>query len=93
MPFDKTGIHARLVNGPQAPTPTARAANGPQAPTPTARAASRPPGSQGPGPMPGAVLGPLELAVARRAGSMLAGDRPAPGVGQGTEIAQLRPYQ
>ncbi len=43
--------------------------------------------------MPGAVLGPLELAVARRAASMLAGDRPAPGVGQGTEIAQLRPYQ
>jgi uncharacterized protein (DUF58 family) len=43
--------------------------------------------------MPGTVIGPLELAVARRAGSMLAGDRPAPGVGQGTEIAQLRPYQ
>ncbi len=42
--------------------------------------------------MPGSVLGPLELAMARRAGSPLAGDRPAPGVGQGTELAQLRPY-
>ncbi len=53
----------------------------------------RPPGSQGPGPMPGAVLGPLELEMARRTSSPLSGDRPAPGVGQGTEIAQLRPYQ
>ena len=43
--------------------------------------------------MPGSVLHPLELAVARRAGSLLAGDRPSPGVGQGTELAQLRPYQ
>lgn len=43
--------------------------------------------------MPGAVLGPLELEMARRASSPLSGDRPAPGVGQGTEIAQLRPYQ
>ena len=43
--------------------------------------------------MPGAVLGPLELEMARRTSSPLSGDRPAPGVGQGTEIAQLRPYQ
>ena len=43
--------------------------------------------------MPGAVLRPLELEMARRTSSPLSGDRPAPGVGQGTEIAQLRPYQ
>ena len=54
---------------------------------------SRPPGSQGPGPMPGAVLRPLELEMARRTVSPLSGDRPSPGVGEGTEIAQLRPYQ
>lgn len=43
--------------------------------------------------MPGALLGPLELAVARRAGSVLPGDRQAPGMGQGTELAQLRAYE
>lgn len=43
--------------------------------------------------MPGALLGPLELAVARRAGSVLPGDRAAPGMGQGTELAQLRAYE
>jgi len=43
--------------------------------------------------MPGALLGPLELAVARRAGSVLPGDRVAPGMGNGTELAQLRAYE
>lgn len=97
IPFDTTSIRARRV--PDAPDTTsirARRVDGPQPSGPTARAerrpGNRPPGSQGPGPMPAAVLGPLELAVARRAGSMLPGDRPAPGVGQGTELAQLRPY-
>jgi uncharacterized protein (DUF58 family) len=51
------------------------------------------PGRQGPGEMPSALVKALDLAVARRAGSVLPGERPAPGVGDGTELAQLRPYQ
>ena len=52
-----------------------------------------PPGRQGPGPMPAARIEALDLIVARRAGGMLPGDRPAPGTGSGTEIARLRPYE
>jgi len=52
-----------------------------------------PAGRRGPGPMPPAVLETLDLALARRAAGLLPGDRPAPGVGAGTELAQLRPYQ
>ena len=60
----------------------------------TAAAALRPPdGRQGPGPMPGALLKVLDLALARRAGGALPGDHLAPGAGAGTELVQLRPYQ
>lgn len=52
-----------------------------------------PPGRQGPGPMPGALLQALDLAIARRAGGALPGDHRAPGAGAGTELVQLRPYQ
>jgi uncharacterized protein (DUF58 family) len=52
-----------------------------------------PPGRQGPGPMPGALVEPLDLLVARRAAGLLPGDRPAPGLGAGTELAQLRAYR
>jgi uncharacterized protein (DUF58 family) len=48
---------------------------------------------QGPGPVPPALVQALELALARRAGRALPGDRRAPGVGAGTELSQLRPYQ
>ena len=59
----------------------------------TAAAALRPPdGRQGPGPMPGALLKVLDLALARRAGGALPGDHLAPGAGAGTELVQLRPY-
>jgi uncharacterized protein (DUF58 family) len=51
-----------------------------------------PPGRQGPGPLPGALVDTLDLTVARRAAGVLPGDRMAPGFGQGTELAQLRPY-
>lgn len=51
-----------------------------------------PPGRQGPGPLPGALVDTLDLAVARRAAGILPGDRRGPGLGQGTELAQLRPY-
>jgi uncharacterized protein (DUF58 family) len=60
----------------------------------TAAAALRPPdGRQGPGPMPGALLRILDLALVRRAGGALPGDHLAPGAGAGTELVQLRPYQ
>ena len=60
----------------------------------SAVAALRPPDArQGPGPMPGALLRILDLALVRRAGGTLPGDHLAPGAGAGTELVQLRPYQ
>ncbi len=52
-----------------------------------------PPARQGPGPIPAALVDALSLALARRGAGVLPGDRMAPGVGSGTELAQLRPYQ
>lgn len=52
-----------------------------------------PPARQGPGPIPGALVEALELSLVRRGAGALPGDRMAPGVGSGTELAQLRPYQ
>jgi uncharacterized protein (DUF58 family) len=43
--------------------------------------------------MPSPVVEALDLVVARRASGALPGDLQAPGVGTGTELAQLRPYQ
>jgi uncharacterized protein (DUF58 family) len=43
--------------------------------------------------MPTAAVEALDLVVARRAAGALPGDRRASGIGQGTELAQLRPYQ
>ena len=51
-----------------------------------------PPARQGPGPIPGALVDALALTIARRGAGALPGDRLAPGVGSGTELAQLRPY-
>jgi len=48
---------------------------------------------QGPGPIPRSVLEKLDLVVARRTRGVLPGDRLAAGVGRGTELAQLRPYE
>lgn len=53
---------------------------------------SPPAGRQGPGAMPAPVVELLDLVVARRAAGALPGDRRGAGVGQGTELAQLRPY-
>jgi uncharacterized protein (DUF58 family) len=52
-----------------------------------------PPGRQGPGPLHADAIGRLDLRVARRAGGPLPGERRAPGIGAGTELAQLRPYE
>jgi uncharacterized protein (DUF58 family) len=51
-----------------------------------------PPGRQGPGPLPGALVDTLDLTIAQKAAGVLPGDRRAPGFGQGTELAQLRQY-
>jgi uncharacterized protein (DUF58 family) len=50
-------------------------------------------GRQGPGPLPQGLVEALDLVVARRVGGALPGDRLGAGVGSGTEIAQLRPYE
>ncbi len=52
-----------------------------------------PPGRQGPGPVASEAVARLELSLARRAGGQLPGELRAPGVGAGTELAQLRPYE
>jgi uncharacterized protein (DUF58 family) len=52
-----------------------------------------PDGRQGPGPAPRPVVDALDLAVARRVVGALPGDRVATGLGAGTELAQLRPYE
>ena len=48
---------------------------------------------QGPGRMPGPLVDALDLVVARHAAGALPGDRRAAGMGAGTELAQLRPYE
>jgi uncharacterized protein (DUF58 family) len=48
---------------------------------------------QGPGPLPQPVIEALDLAIRRLVAKMLPGDRRAAGVGAGTELAQLRPYE
>jgi uncharacterized protein (DUF58 family) len=52
-----------------------------------------PPGRQGPGPLSNDAVARLDLGLAKRAGGPLPGERRAPGVGAGTELAQLRPYE
>ena len=59
----------------------------------TALALSPAPGSQGPGPTPSRILEALDLALVRRSAGVLPGEHRAPGVGSGTELAQLRVYQ
>ena len=52
-----------------------------------------PPGRQGPGSLSADAVEALDLAFARRAGGVLPGDHRGTGVGAGTELAQLRPYE
>jgi uncharacterized protein (DUF58 family) len=53
------------------------------------RTAARP----GPGPVPEVLLRALDLTVRRRIEGLLAGEHRAVTLGQGTELAQVRPYQ
>jgi uncharacterized protein (DUF58 family) len=48
---------------------------------------------QGPGPMPQRLVEALDISIAHRASGALPGDRRAAGLGAGTELAQLRPYE
>lgn len=50
------------------------------------------PDRPGPGPMPDALLRALEIAVGRRMEGLLAGDYRSSLYGDGTELAQVRPY-
>ena len=52
-----------------------------------------PAGAQGPGRVHGALVEALDLVIARRAAGVMPGERRATGLGAGTELAQLRPYQ
>jgi len=56
-------------------------------------ALEQPPGRQGPGHLPAALVDALDLVLGRRGAGVMPGDRRAIGVGSGTELAQLRPYQ
>src|SRR3954462_8879955 len=55
-------------------------------------APERSPAEPGPGPVPQAVLRSLDLAVMKRIESLLPGEHLTPAVGQGTELAGIRPY-
>jgi uncharacterized protein (DUF58 family) len=46
----------------------------------------------GPGPLPEALLRALEISIGRRIGGLLAGDYRSTLHGEGTELAQVRPY-
>ena len=46
----------------------------------------------GPGPLPDTLLRALEVAIGRRVGGLLAGDYRSTLHGEGTELAQVRPY-
>ncbi len=73
------------------PVPTSRGLGGAR---PDVADALRPPDArQGPGPMPGALLDALDVAIQRLIARRLSGSRRASGVGLGTELAQLRPYE
>jgi uncharacterized protein (DUF58 family) len=50
------------------------------------------PARPGPGPMPDALLRALEISIARRMEGLLAGDYRSSLFGEGTELAQVRPY-
>ena len=54
---------------------------------------AQPAARQGPGPIPQPLIEAIDVAISRLVARMLPGDRRAAGVGAGTELAQLRPYE
>ncbi len=81
--------------GLRAPDPRAPAADqgGQLRSGPVAATLAPPAARQGPGPLPQALIDALDVAVNRLVTRTLPGDRRAVGVGIGTELAQLRPYE
>lgn len=66
----------------------------PAGPDPGSATRLRPPDArQGPGPIPAGLLDALDVAIQRLIARTLSGSRRATGVGLGTELAQLRPYE
>ncbi len=59
----------------------------------TAALLQPPAARQGPGPLAQPLIEALDLALSRMVARTLPGDRRAAGVGAGTELAQLRPYE
>ena len=55
-------------------------------------ATERTPDRPGPGPLPETLLRALDLTIGRRIEGMLAGDHRSSVLGQGSELAQVRPY-
>jgi uncharacterized protein (DUF58 family) len=51
------------------------------------------PGRQGPGELPADAIARLEIGLRRRASGLLPGEYLTKGIGAGTELAQLRPYE
>jgi uncharacterized protein (DUF58 family) len=60
--------------------------------TVTALRPERTPARPGPGPLPAALLRKVELTVRRRVDGLLAGDHRSWAYGDGSELAQVRPY-
>src|SRR5918912_2376983 len=56
------------------------------------RSAEPTPERPGPGPMPDALLRALDIVIGRRMEGLLAGDYRSSLLGDGTELAQVRPY-
>jgi len=52
-----------------------------------------PAGRQGPGAVPRSIIDAIDVQLVRLVAHSLPGDRRAVGVGRGTELAQLRPYE
>src|SRR6186997_1382083 len=51
------------------------------------------PARPGPGPLPDALLRALDVSIGRRMEGLLAGDYRSTLLGDGTELAQVRPYE
>jgi uncharacterized protein (DUF58 family) len=78
-------------NLPVPPDPLPRSASRTEASLRSLRAHPTPE-RPGPGPLPDALLRALEVSIGRRVGGLLAGDYRSTLLGEGTELAQVRPY-
>src|SRR2546423_7107646 len=88
------GRRSHDCHSPSAPllvTPSSSARDRPMSPLPGLRADPTP-DRPGPGPLPEGLLRALEVSIGRRIGGLLAGDYRSTLLGEGTELAQVRPY-